>query len=78
MKFQKIEENARVFPGEYLLHTPSRQIVMCGAYKKTEGIIKALKNGQLMEDKVENFRKIEREAHERAVKDKRKCGGCKS
>jgi len=56
MKFQEIKENAKVFPGEYLLHQPSQQIVMCGAYKKSEGLIKALKNGQLMEDKVENFR----------------------
>jgi len=77
MKFQEIKENAKVFPGEYLLHQPSQQIVMCGAYKKSEGLIKALKNGQLMEDKVENFRKLVRETHERKTKSKRACGGCK-
>jgi hypothetical protein len=77
MKFQEIKENTKVFPGEYLLHHPSQQIVMCGAYKKSEGLIKALKNGQLMEDKVENFRKLVREIHERRAKPKRSCGGCK-
>ncbi|HIO39816.1 MAG TPA: hypothetical protein EYN27_12820 [Rhodospirillales bacterium] len=77
MKFQEIKENAKVFPGEYLLHQPSQQIVMCGAYKKSEGLIKALKNGQLMEDKVENFRKLVREGPERKVRPKRSCGGCK-
>jgi len=77
MKFQEIKKNAKIFPGEYLLHQPSQQIVMCGAYKKSEGLIKALKSGQLMEDKVENFRKLVRETHERKMKPKRTCGGCK-
>ena len=77
MKFQEIEENAKVFPGEYLLHQPSQQIVKCGAFKKSEGLIKALKNGQLMEDKVENFRKLVRENHERKGTPRRSCGGCK-
>ena len=59
MKFQEIKDNSKVFPGEYLLHKPSQQIVLCGAFKKREGTIKALANGKLMEDKIENFRKIQ-------------------
>ena len=51
MNFQEITENSKVFPGEYLLHIPSNQIVICGAYKPSEGKIKALANGRLMEKK---------------------------
>ena len=57
MTFKEIEENSKVFPGEYLLHRPSRQIVVCGAFKKSEGKIKALINGRLLEDEIQNFQK---------------------
>jgi hypothetical protein len=78
MKFQPIEESSRIFPGEYLLHKPTSQIVMCGAYKKRHGTIKALANGKLMEDKIENFRKILLNNGERQSSLKRRdCGGCK-
>ena len=78
MKFQTIEEHSRVFPGEYLLHKPSQQIVMCGAFKKQDGTIKALANGKLMEDKIENFQKIllNREEQQNPPR-RRSCGGCK-
>jgi len=78
MKFQMIEENTKVFPGEYLLHKPSQQIVMCGAYKKAEGTIKALANGSLIEDKIQHFRKIRLSKEEQQRKKaNRSCGGCK-
>tara|TARA_R110000824_G_scaffold12517_1_gene55034 strand:- start:1749 stop:1991 length:243 start_codon:yes stop_codon:yes gene_type:complete len=78
MKFRRIEENARVFPGEYILHVPSQTIVLVGAFKRGEGTIKALKSGKLIEDKIENFHKIELNAKERHVRQvKRNCGGCK-
>ena len=79
MKFQTIEENSKVFPGEYLLHKPTQQIVMCGAFKRNDGIIKVLANGRLMEDKIENFHKILLNQTERKKKQmRRSCGGCKS
>jgi len=78
MKFKEIEENSNVFPGEYLLHTPSRQIVLCGAFKKQEGKIKALINGRLLEDEIRNFQKIYLNKDEsRRRKRRRGCGGCK-
>ena len=76
MKFQEINETPKGFPGEYLLYKPTQQIVMCGAYKKTEGTIKALANGRLIEDKIINFRKIEFNKNERKGP-RRSCGGCK-
>ena len=74
MEFYKIEEEAKVFPGEYLLHVPSNQIVLCGAFKPTHGLIKYMAQGRLAEDKIENFNKIK--ANKR-MKPRRKCGGCK-
>jgi len=79
MEFQTIEESTKVFPGEYLLHKPTSQIVVCGAFKKRHGTIKALANGKLLEDKIENFEKILLNNDERRSSIKRRgCGGCKS
>ena len=75
MEFYKIEEEAKVFPGEYLLHVPSNQIVLCGAFKPTQGLIKYMTQGRLAEDKIENFNKIN--ASQKEKKSKRRCGGCK-
>jgi len=78
MKFQAIKKTSRVSPGEYLLHTPSQQIVLCGAIKRDEGMIRALASGRLLEDKIENFQKIFLPREElRKRKVKRPCSGCK-
>ena len=74
MEFYKIEEAAKVFPGEYLLHVPSNQIVLCGAFKRTQGLIKYMIQGRLSEDKIENFNKIKKP---KTKKMQRGCGGCK-
>ena len=74
MEFYKIEEEAKVFPGEYLLHVPSNQIVLCGAFKPTQGLIKYMAQGRLAEDKIENFNKIKTN---KRIKPRRGCGGCK-
>jgi hypothetical protein len=34
MEFTEIDEQAKVFPGEYLLYSPQNRIVVCGAFKK--------------------------------------------
>ena len=74
MEFYTIEEEAKVFPGEYLLHVPSNKIVLCGAFKPAEGLIKYMEQGRVAEDKIENFNKI-KNAHRR--RRRRGCGGCK-
>ena len=74
MEFYKIEEEAKVFPGEYLLHVPSNQIVLCGAFKPTQGLIKYMTQGRLAEDKIENFNKIKTN---KRMKPRKSCGGCK-
>lgn len=78
MEFEIIDEEAIVYPGEYILHKPTNQIVLCGAFKKGEGKIKALARGRLMEDSIENFRKIklsDKDKRERSLSGG--CGGCK-
>ena len=78
MEFEIIDEDATVYPGEYILHKPSNQIVLCGAFKKSEGKIRAMVGGRLMEDNIENFQKIKLSEEERKERrNKRRCGGCK-
>ncbi len=76
MKFYEIAEESIVSPGEYLLHAPTYQIVLCGAYVKESGLIRALVQGSLMEDKIENFRKIELTPKERKQRRQSRCKGC--
>ena len=47
MEFTPINKESKIYPGEYLLHSPSRQIVICGAFKKNENLIKVLGNGRV-------------------------------
>jgi len=77
MEFQEIGEDLKVYPGEYILHKPSQQIVLVGAFKKKEGLIKVLAQGRLMEDKIENFQKINLNSKERRKKVISRCKGCK-
>ena len=76
MEFQKITEDTKIRPGEYILHKPSQQIVVCGAYKYKEGTIKAIVGGRLMEDKIENFQKIKLSLKERRERKAARCGKC--
>tara|TARA_B100000700_G_scaffold329248_1_gene450172 strand:- start:593 stop:826 length:234 start_codon:yes stop_codon:yes gene_type:complete len=76
MKFDVITEESVVYPGEYLLHVPSKQIVMCGAFRRQDNKIKVLARGRVMEDAIENFQKLQVDPAERK-KMKRTCGGCK-
>ena len=78
MTFETIAEDTNVVPGEYLLHTPTRQIVMCGAFIRTHDLIRAMANGRLIEDKIENFNKILLTKEEKQRRRPRQsCGGCK-
>lgn len=78
MEFYEIEESDKVAAGEYILHTPTRAVVLCGAFSRSDNEIKALNNGKLIEDVIQNFQKIKMPKKERyrrrAVAS---CGGCK-
>jgi|TARA_R110000824_G_scaffold352664_1_gene539729 hypothetical protein len=78
MKFEEIEQQT-VYPGEYLLHAPTQQIVLVGAFIKTEGKIRSFANGKLLEDEISNFKKIVVTAKQlkKQKSRRRSCGGCK-
>jgi hypothetical protein len=77
MNFKEITDTDKVYPGEYLLYTPSNQIVLCGAYNRKEGFVRALHAGRYLEDKIEHFKKIvlsKKERKERKMVKCKKCG----
>jgi hypothetical protein len=78
MDFTEINESAKVHPGEYLLYSPGNQIVVCGAFNRAENYIRAFGNGRYVEDKINQFKKIQVTAKERkTVRKTKRCGGCK-
>jgi hypothetical protein len=76
MKFREITEADKVHPGEYLLYEPAQQVVLCGAYNRKEGFIRALVAGRYVEDKIENFKKINMSPREHRARKATKCKKC--
>ena len=65
MNFTEILDEHVVSPGEYILHTPSNQVVLCGAFNKKLNEIRVLANGKMFTDKITNFKKISMSNKER-------------
>jgi len=76
MNFEEIKKESKIYPGEYLLHEPTMQIVICGAYNPDENFIRCLSSGRLLEDQVNNFKKIKLSNGERRERSHSKCKGC--
>jgi|TARA_R110000822_G_scaffold302793_1_gene427247 hypothetical protein len=74
MEFYDITEQDKPHPGEYILYVPSQAIVLCGAYMGDR--IKVLHNGRVLEDKVENFKKIKIGMKEKKQKFVSRCKAC--
>ena len=78
MNFTEIDDSSKVFPGEYLLYSPTQSVVLCGAFNREQDFIRAYGNGKYIEDKIVNFKKIELERKEQKQLSKNKrWGGCK-
>jgi hypothetical protein len=78
VEYIEIKEGSSVFPGEYLYHKPSKDIVICGSYDSKNDVLKALYRGRLIRDKIKNFQKIKLSREEKRAKRAEKgCGGCK-
>ena len=75
MKFVEIEKESKVYPGEYLLHAPTNQIVLVGAFNYDENFVRCLNNGKLMTDAIKNFKKIQMTRKERQTS-RTGCKGC--
>ena len=76
VKFVDIKENESVYPGEYILHTPTNQIVLCGSFNREKNIVRVLIKGKLHEDVIDNFQKIHVNRHDRQKMSYSRCKGC--
>lgn len=76
MKFVDIKDDEKVFPGEYILHTPTNQIVLCGSFNRNENKIRVMVRGKVKEDIIENFQKILMTSASRKKMEHRRCKGC--
>jgi len=77
VEFTELTEETKVFPGEYLLHVPSKAVVLVGAYNWSANFVRVLKHGRLLEDTVAHFKKIRLTAEEHRTHRGTKCGSCK-
>ena len=78
MKFIEITENLKATPGEYIFHSPSNQIVLCGAFNRNTDTIRALGRGRMFTDKIQNFKKIQFSSAEQKERSASRCKGCGS
>lgn len=76
MKFVNINDNTKVYPGEYLLYEPRQIIVLCGAFNRSSDLIRAYGDGKYIEDKINTFKKIEVKGKEVNKSFKSRCKGC--
>tara|TARA_B100001094_G_scaffold141587_1_gene137238 strand:- start:6115 stop:6351 length:237 start_codon:yes stop_codon:yes gene_type:complete len=76
MKFVSIEENSKVYPGEYLLYEPTQIIVLCGAFNRSDNMIRAFGQGKYIEDKINAFKKIEVNSRQHKEHYRSRCKGC--
>ena len=76
MKFDNINKESKVFPGEYLLHVPTNEIVLCGAYNYEQNFIRCLANNGVVTDQILNFKKIILTKEEKKHRRRTRCKGC--
>ena len=74
-------ENQKSHPGagEYLFHTPSEQIVLCGKFNIEDESIQVLGEGRVFVDSINNFKKIRLNRKDRLQVSARRsrCKGCR-
>ena len=78
MKFTPIGDEMKVYPGEYVYHTPSSAIVIVGSFNRDKDMIRGMREGKLFEDRIGSFQKINLTRTENArFRHARGCSGCK-
>ncbi len=76
MKFYDIDVYDSVVPGEFLYHSPTKAIVVCGSSDGDN--VKVIYNGRVFDDAISNFKKITVTKRERShyfVPSCKSCGG---
>ena len=76
MEFFEITEELKASPGEYIYHTPTKQVVLCGSFNRSKNQVRVLSHGKLFVDKISNFQKIKLNGQERRSKQASRCKGC--
>ena len=74
-----IQSRDEIAAGEYLFHTPTSQLVICGQLPAdpNTSVIKALLRGHAIEDELENFKKLQLTPEESRRRRPSGCSGCK-
>jgi len=77
MNLYEITDELKVFPGEYVFHVPTNQIVLCGSFMREKKSMRVLASGKMFTDNIDNFRKIQLSRAENKKIKPKGCGGCK-
>ena len=78
MKFYEITEALEVSPGEYILHEPTQQVVLCGSFNRNADSIRVMAQGKMFTDQIKNFKKIRIGQKERKeIRNQSRCKGCR-
>tara|TARA_B100000131_G_scaffold314743_2_gene352067 strand:+ start:888 stop:1130 length:243 start_codon:yes stop_codon:yes gene_type:complete len=77
MKFVEITEEIKVYPGEYILHVPTNQVVLCGSFNRRDDVIRVLARGKMFNDSISNFKKMQMTATQKKEMKKSSCKGCR-
>jgi len=77
MEFIEITEGREPYAGEYVYHTPTNSLVICGRFDKERSLLQVLSGGRVFMDRISNFKKVKRENPTTPLRASRGCGGCK-
>ena len=58
MELEEIDRWNKASPGEYVYHTPTKQIGLCGKFDREADIITIIAGVNIITDSIKNFRKI--------------------
>ena len=77
MNLYEISDDLKVYPGEYVFHVPTKQIVLCGSFMREKKQMRVLVSGKMFTDNIDNFRKIKLSRSENKQIKPKGCSGCK-
>jgi hypothetical protein len=76
MELYEITEELKVSPGEYVMHMPTKSVVLCGSFTRLHNKIRALGQHGMFEDQIDNFKKIKLDDDERRERRSPGCSKC--
>ena len=79
MELEEIDRWNKANPGEYIYHSPTKQIGLCGKFDLDADVIMVIAGTEIITDSIKNFKKIklnEKERRTRAFERTPSCGKC--